>query len=155
MFLPFSPPVLLLLQACLAKIHHPVYKVLHQAWICNHLQFNKCQVDFEWNFVTQPAFQVSLYSFESLSLHYKTCKVSILHIFLSDYYQKITETLSPCLIYSKWNTSIFDRRICYSGRCWNAVLPDQWSHSAETCGPLWTLAKLGGDSRTVARALSL
>lgn len=79
------------------------------------------------------------------------CKGSVLHIFPFTF---SPEDQGSALMFSRWNTSTFDRRIFHSGRCWKAVFPEQLSHSAEPRGPLWTPAKLGGDSRTVAGALS-
>ena len=128
-----------------------VYKVLSQGWISNNLFCNKRQIEFRldfgyfwsrtWNFIW------ALCSFESLSLHFrKNAKAAFYTFFLEDQ--------GSALIFSRWNTSTFDRRIFHSGRCWKAVFPEQLSHSAEPRGPLWTPAKLGGDSRTVAGALS-
>lgn len=84
------------------------------------------------------------------SLQYKNCNVGILHIPCRLW----PEDEGSRLIFSRWNPSTLDRRIFHFRRCWKAQFPVQLSHSTETCGPLWTLAVLGGDSSTVVRELS-
>lgn len=67
--------------------------VLFQVWIWNILHYNKCQIDFEWDFEVQFGSSKSNWILHFTWQEGKKCKVCILQISLSHYYQKITETL--------------------------------------------------------------